>query len=72
MQSMKTDPSIIYMVPYYKQKFLKMSYHEGQVDYFCKKDIIVLGMMEVRCKLYGKMCGFKYSFCGVPKKGEEQ
>ena len=34
MQSMKTDPSIIYMVPDHKQKVLQMLYQEGPVDYY--------------------------------------
>ena len=32
MKSMKTYPSIIYMVPDHKQKVLQMRYQEGQVD----------------------------------------
>ena len=36
MHSMKIDPSIIYMVPYHKNK-LQMRYREGQVDYYGKK-----------------------------------
>ena len=31
---MKTDPSIVYMVPDHKQKVLQMGYWEGQVDYY--------------------------------------
>ena len=34
IKSMKTDPSIIYMVPDHKQKVLQMLYQEGQVDYY--------------------------------------
>ena len=37
MQSMKKDPSTIYMVPDQKQKVLQMIYQEGQVDYYGKK-----------------------------------
>ena len=37
MQSMKTYPSIMYMVPYHKQKVLQKRYWEGQVDYYGKK-----------------------------------
>ena len=32
IQSMKIDPSIVYMVPYHNQKVLHMMYHELQVD----------------------------------------
>ena len=34
MQTMKTDQSIVYMIPYHKQNVLHMRYWEGQVD-FC-------------------------------------
>ena len=37
MQSMKTDPSIIYMVPDYNQKVLQTRYWEEKVDYYGKK-----------------------------------
>ena len=50
---MKTDPSIIYMVPEHNQKVLQMRYHEGQFDYFGKKCMSMLGMMEVRWKVDG-------------------
>ena len=32
MQSMETDPSIVYMVPDHKHKVLRTRYREGQVD----------------------------------------
>ena len=35
-----------YMIPYHKQKVLKMMHCEGQVDYFGKKCMSLLGMME--------------------------
>ena len=34
---MKTDPSIIYMVPDHKQIVLRMRYQEVQVEYFGKR-----------------------------------
>ena len=37
MQSIKTDPSIIYMVPDHKRKVFQMRYQEGKVEYFGKK-----------------------------------
>ena len=32
MQSMKIEPSIVYMVPDHNQKLLQMRFYEGQVD----------------------------------------
>ena len=34
IQPMKTDPSIIYMVPDHKKNVLQMRYREVQADYF--------------------------------------
>ena len=48
MKSMKTEPFIVYMVLDHKQKVLQMSFREGQVDYFVRKGMSLLGMMEVR------------------------
>ena len=45
MQSMKKYPSIVYMVPYEKVFFFQMRYREGQVDYFGKKGMCLLGMI---------------------------
>ena len=50
---MKTDPSIIYMVPDHKQIFLQMEYWEGQVDYYAKKGTSLLGIMEIIWKVDG-------------------
>ena len=59
MQSMKTNPSIIYMVTYHKQKSLQMIYREWQADYYGKKnDFLVI--METRWKVYGKFSVFEY------------
>ena len=46
MQSIKTDPSMVYMAPDHKQKVFHMSYCGIQVYYFGKKGMIILGMME--------------------------
>ena len=54
---MKTDPSIIYIVPYHKHKVLYVVYREVQVDYFGKKGMSLLVMMELRCKVDGKISG---------------
>ena len=69
MQSTKTDPSIVYMVPDHNKKVLQMRYHEGQADYFCKKGMGPLGMVELRWKVDGKISGFKYSFVDYVIKG---
>ena len=42
MQSMKTYPSIVYMVPDHKQKVFQMRYHNGKVDYFGMKAEVCL------------------------------
>ena len=46
MQSIKTDPSMVYMAPDHKQKVFHMGYCGIQVYYFGKKGMIILGMME--------------------------
>ena len=66
---MKTDPSIAYMVPDRKQKFLQIRYCEGKVYYFGKKDMNLLVMMEVRWKVDGKISVFEYSFVDCFIKG---
>ena len=66
---MKTDPSIIYMVPYHKQKVFQMIYQEGKVDYYDKKGMSMLGFMEIRCKVDGEVSGFEYLFIGYIIKG---
>ena len=45
MQSMKTKPSILYMVPYHKQKVLHMRFCKGQVAYFGNKVMSLMDMM---------------------------
>ena len=57
------------MVPDHKKKYFHMRYHEGQVDYFGKKVISLLRMVEVRWKLGGKISGFEYSFVDYVIKG---
>ena len=44
MHSMKTDPSIIYMIPDHKQNVLWMKYWEVQVDYYGKKAWVCWGL----------------------------
>ena len=46
-----------------------MSYCQVQVDYFGKKVISLLVMMEVRWKVDGKIIGFEYSFVDYVIKG---
>ena len=46
------------MVLDHKQKVLQMRYREGQVEYFGKKGMSLLGMTEVRCKVDGEISGF--------------
>ena len=65
---MKTDPSIIYMVPEHNL-FLQMRYWEGQVYYYVKIRISLLGFMEIRWKVDGEVSGFEYSFVGYTIKG---
>lgn len=67
--SMKADPSIVLMLPDHKQKVLQMRYREGQVEYYGKKGMSLLGMMEVRWKVDGDDSGFEYSFVDYVVKG---
>ena len=46
-----------------------MRYRERQVDYFGKKVMSLLGMMEVRWKVDYKISGFEYSFVDYFIKG---
>ena len=69
MQSSKTDPSIIYMVPHHQQKVLQMRYQEGQVDYYGKIGMSLLGFREIRLKVDGDVSGFEYSFVDYLIKG---
>ena len=55
---MKTDPSIIHMVPYHKKMFLQMRYWGGQVDCYGKKGMRLFGFMEIRWKVDGEVSGF--------------
>ena len=59
---MKTDSSTIYMVPYHKHKVLQMIYWEVQVNYYGKKGMSLLVIMEIRWKVDGEVSGFEYSF----------
>ena len=69
MQSSKTDPSIIYMVPHHQQKVLQMRYQEVQVDYYGKIGMLLLGFMGIRWKVDGYVSGFEYSFVDYVIKG---
>ena len=69
MQSMKTDPSIIYMVPYHKKRVLQIIYMEGQVDYYVKKGMSLLGIMEIGWKVDGGVSVFEYSFVDYVIRG---
>ena len=40
-------------IPDHKKTVLKMRYCKGQVDYFCKKGMSLLGIMEIRWKVGG-------------------
>ena len=65
---MKIDPSIIYMVPDHKT-VLQIRYWEGQVDYYGKICMSLLGFMEIRWKVDGDVSGFEYSFVDYFIKG---
>ena len=69
MQSIKTNPSIIYMVPDHKQNVLQMRYQEGQVDYYGKIGMSLLVFMEINWKVDGDVSGFEYSFVDYVIKG---
>ena len=69
MQSIKTYPSIIYMIPYLKQRVLQMRYCEVQVDYFGETGMTLLGIMEIRWKVDGEVSRFEYSFVSYVVKG---
>ena len=60
MKSMKTDPSIIYMVTYRKQNVVKMRYKEGKVEFHILKGISLLGIMKKWWKVDGEVSGFEY------------
>ena len=66
---MKTDPSIIYIVPDHKQNVLHMRYREGQVDYYGKKGMSLLVIMEIKWKVDGEVSVFEYSFVEYIIKG---
>ena len=66
---MKTYPSIIYMIPDYKQKVFQMRYREGQVHYYGKKGMNLLGILEIGWKVDGNVSGFKYQFVDNVIKG---
>jgi hypothetical protein len=59
---MKVDSSIVYVVIDHRQKVEQMRYREGQVEYYGKKGMSVLGAMFSRWKDDGENRGFQYSF----------
>ena len=66
---MKTDPSIIYMVPDHKQNVWQMRYQEGQIYYYGLEVIILLVFMIIRWKVDGNVSGFEYPFFDFVIKG---
>ena len=69
LQSMKIDPSIIYMVPDHKKNVFQMRYWDGKVDYFGKKGMSLLGIVEIRWKVDREISGFEYPFVYYSIKG---
>lgn len=67
-QRLKTEKNVILVVIDLKQKILPMAYREGQVDYFGKKGMSLLGAMIVQWKekfdFSGKLVenGFEHNF----------
>ena len=59
---MKTDESLLLVVLDHKQKILPMKYREGQVEYFGKKGMSMLGSMHVIFTEHQGCSGYKYSF----------
>lgn len=70
---LKHDPSAILIVIDHKQKVLPQKYREGQVEYYGKKGMSVLGSMEVRWKRATTADkndeGFVYKFTNYVLKG---
>ena len=62
---LKINPSKVLMVIDHKQKVLQMKYREGQVEYYGKKGMSVLGAMIVTWKTKG----FEYKFIDCVFKG---
>ena len=50
---LKINPSKVWMVINHKQKVLQMKYREGQMEYYGKKGMGVLGVMIVTWKTNG-------------------
>ena len=50
------------MIPDHKQNILQMRYCEGQVDYYGKRGMRLLRIMEIRWKVDEEVSGFEYSF----------
>lgn len=59
---MKGDPSILYIVIDHRQKVEQMRFREGQVEYYGKKGMSMLGAMFSQWNDDGEKRGFQYSF----------
>ncbi len=68
---LKSDPSKMLIVMDHKQKNLQMKYREGQVEYYGKKGMSMLGTMKVQWKSHAGTTGsgFQYSFVDYIFKG---
>jgi hypothetical protein len=65
--NMRVSPSKGLLVIDHKQKVLQMKYREGQVEYYGKKGMSVLGVMIVHWST--EKCGFVYRFENFVFKG---
>lgn len=65
----KTDRSCVLIVMDHKQKILPQKYREGQVEYFGKKGMSLLGFMIVRGYIDGEESGYEYNFIDVVVEG---
>ena len=66
-QKLRNDPSKVLIVMDHKQKILQMKYREGQVEYYGKKGMSMLGTMIVQWSSEKK--GFVYRFENYAFKG---
>ena len=57
------------MVPDHNQKKLQVGYWEGKVNYYGKKGMSLLGIMEIRWEVNGEVSGFEYLFVDYVVKG---
>ena len=61
-EEMTKDKSCILIVLDHKQKILPMKYREGQIEYFGKKGMSLLGTMHVVYTEQNGTKGYRYSF----------